>query len=451
MPARHLIIGGGTAGLNAIRTIREEEARAGAERSEITLVAAERPYSRMVLPYYLGATIAESHVYTAPPAALTAWQVKPLLGRKATAIDTGARTVTLDDGATVPYDDCLIATGSRAARAPIPGADLPGVHSFWTLDEARGVIAAVPPGTRVVMIGAGFISFTILNAILARGARLTVVEVAPRILPRMVDAECAGLVADWLERHGVTVRAGVTVTRIDEARGKLRLSLQTGAPIHADVVIMATGIRTNLEWLEGSGIEVSAEPGGGVLVDDHLRSSVPTVYAAGDVARGRNLLTGALEVHAIEPTAQEHGRIVGANMAGRDLAYAGSLIMNIVEVCHLDVASFGQWDDPAAEVYTAVRRDQWGYRKLLFRGGRLIGAMICGRAADIWTTNDVGMLKGLVQAGTDLSAWKAHLRANPFDVKPAFLATRTAGRLLPRTVLGRPSLSPQLPQSAVIA
>src|SRR5204863_4484672 len=100
-----------------------------------------------------------------------------------------------------------------------------------------------------------------------------------------------------------------------------------------------------------------------------------------------------------------------------------------------------------AEVYAATRRDRSLYRKLLFRGGRLTGAVICGPAADIWTTNDVGMLKGLVYAGADLSAWKAHLRANPFDVKPAFLATRTVSRLLPDTILARPSHAPELPQS----
>ena len=111
--------------------------------SEITLVSAERPYSRMVLPYYLGETIAESHVYTATPASLAAWKVKTMLGPQGRrALDTEADTLTLDDGATVEYDDCLIATGSRAARPPIPGADGPGVHSFWTLDEARAVIAA---------------------------------------------------------------------------------------------------------------------------------------------------------------------------------------------------------------------------------------------------------------------------------------------------------------------
>ncbi len=445
MATRHLIIGGGTAGLNAIRTIREEGAA-----SEITLVSRERPYSRMVLPYYLGASIAESHVYTATPASLSAWGVKSMLGRRAARLEPAERRLTLDDGTTVEYDDCLIATGSRAARPPIPGADGPGVHSFWTLEEARAVIAGVQPGTQVVMVGAGFISFTILNAILARGASLTIVEVAPRILPRMVDEACARIVARWLERHGVTLRVGATMTKIEELKGKRKLSFKSGAPIFADVVIMATGIRTNLEWLDGSGIEVSAEPGGGILVDDHLRSSVKNVYAAGDVARGSNLLTGMLEVHAIEPTAQEHGRVVGANMAGRDVAYRGSLLMNIVEVCHLDIASFGQWDDPKADVYTATRADRSQYRKLLFRGSRLTGAMICGPAEDIWTTNDVGMLKGLVYAGTDLQAWKAHLKKNPFDIKPAFLATHTVSKVLPLTVLGRASQSPQLPQSVMV-
>jgi NAD(P)H-nitrite reductase large subunit len=443
MPARHLVIGGGTAGLNAIRTIREEDGGG----SEITLVSAERPYSRMVLPYYLGETISESHVFTATPASLAAWKVKTLIGRKATKLDTGARALTLDDGNTVEYDDCLVATGSRAARAPVPGGDGPGVHSFWTLDEARKVIADVKPRSQVVMVGAGFISFTILNAILARGAALTIVEVAPRILPRMVDETCAGIVADWLRKHGVTIRAGASLTKIEEQKGKRKLSFKSGAPIVADAVIMATGIRTNLEWLKGSGVEMAQDGQGGVVVDDHLRTTVPTVYAAGDVARGRNLVTGAAEVHAIEPTAQEHGRVAGANMAGRDVAYRGSLLMNIVEVCHLDVASFGQWDDTGAEVFTGVRPARSQYRKLLFRGGRLTGAMICGPSDDIWTTNDVGILKGLVQTGVDLSQWKRHLAADPFDVKPAFMATRTTATLLPQTVLGRPSHSPSLPQS----
>ena len=169
---------------------------------------------------------------------------------------------------------------------------------------------------------------------------------------------------------------------------------------------------------------------------------VANVYAAGDVAEGRNLISGQGDVHAIEPTAQEHGRVAGANMAGKDVAYRGSLLMNIVEVCHLDIASFGAWDDPKAEAVSGLKPDRPAYRKLLFKGDRLTGAIILGPSSDIWTTNDVGMLKGLVQSQVSLARFKGHLRQNPFDIKPAFIASRTTSALLPVTVLGRPSKAP---------
>ena len=434
MPTRHLIIGGGTAGMNAMRTIREEER----EPSEITLVSAERPYSRMVLPYYLDRSVAESHVFTATGIQLAQWKVKALVGRRAAGLDTKANVCTLDDGTKVEYDDCLIATGSSAVRAPVPGADGRGVHSFWTLDDARAVIDEIKPGSQVVMVGAGFISFTILNSILSLGAKLTIVEVAPRILPRMVDATGGELVESWLKAHGVAIRAGVKLTRIEDAKDKKRLKFASGPDLTADVVIMATGIKTNLEWLKGSGVVLDK----GIVVDERLRSNVPNVYAAGDSAQGRDLISGQGAIHAIEPTAQEHGRIAGANMAGKSVAYRGSLIINIVEVCHLDVASFGTWDDAKAEAISGLKKDRNAYRKLLFTGDRMTGAIIIGRSNDIWTTNDVGMLKGLVQTGTPLGRFKAHLRGNPFDVKTAFIASKTTRTLLPETVLGRPSKAP---------
>jgi NAD(P)H-nitrite reductase large subunit len=433
MARRHLIIGGGTAGMNAMRTIREEET----ERSDITLVTAEKPYSRMVLPYYLDRSIAESHVYTATAAVLAKWGVTTLVGRRATHLDTTTNTVTLDDGHKVEYDDCLIATGSSPVKAPVPGADLPGVHSFWTMDQCRQLIADIRPGSHVVMVGAGFISFTILNSILALGAKLTVVEIAASILPRMIDATGAGLVQAWLTKHGVTVRTGARLVRIEDARGRKRLRFEKGADLMADTVVMATGIRANLEWLKDAGVRIKQ----GIVVDDHLRSSVSNVYAAGDVAEGPDRLSGAGVVHAIEPTAQEHGRVVGANMAGKDVRYRGSLVMNIVEVCHLDVASFGAWES-GADVATGLHAERPAYRKLLFTGDRLTGAIILGRSSDVWTTNDIGMLKGLVQSQVPLGRWKAYLAAHPFDVKPAYIAAKTTEALLPETVLGRPSKAP---------
>jgi NAD(P)H-nitrite reductase large subunit len=439
MAARHLIIGGGTAGMNAMRTIRAEES----ERSDITLVTAERPYSRMVLPYFLDRSIAESRVYTATAEVLAEWGVKSLIGRRAASLDTQSNVATLDDGTKVEYDDCLIATGSSPVRAPIPGADGRGVHSFWTLDQARGVLAEIGRDSHVVMVGAGFISFTILNSILALGAKLTILEIAPQILPRMVDRTGAELVQGWLKRNGVAIRTSATLASIEDTpprggKSKKRLKFSAGGDLSCDVVVMATGIRTNLEWLKDSGLRIDR----GVVVDRQLRSNVRNVYAAGDVAQGLDLVTGEGAVHAIEPTAQEHGRIVGANMAGRDVDYRGSLLANVVEVCHLDVASFGAWDDPAAETITGLEEDRPAYRKMLFRGDRMTGAIILGPSSEIWTTNDVGMLKGLVQTGISLGAYKDYLRRKPFDVKTAFIASRTTERLLPETVLGRPSMAP---------
>jgi NAD(P)H-nitrite reductase large subunit len=429
---RHVIVGSGTAGMNAITTIREVDHGA----SEIVLVSMERPYSRMVLPYFLARDITESHVFTANPSRLAQLKVTAHLGRRAASLDTAAKQLTLDNSTVLDYDDLLIATGSSAVRAPVPGADGEGVHSFWTLEQARGVLKGIKVGTHVVMVGAGFIAFTILNSILKLGAKLSIVEIAPQILPRMIDRTGAEIVEAWLKRHGVDVRTGAHVQAIEDVGGRKRLRFEESADLDADLVIMATGIRPNLDWLDGSGIEVNR----GVRVDDHLRSNVPNVYAAGDVAEGRDFVTGERAVHAIEPTAMEHGRIVGANMAGHPLAYRGSLLINIVDVVHLEIASFGAWDSTAAEEYGAVKADRPAYRKLLWQGDRLVGAIILGVSTDIWTTNDVGMLKGLVQVGAGLGAWKDHLRRNPFDIKKAFLASRTTARLLPQKVLARPSV-----------
>jgi NAD(P)H-nitrite reductase large subunit len=429
---RHVIVGGGTAGINAITTIRQYDRGA----SEIILVAAERPYARMVLPYYLKGTISESHVYTATPTRLQSLDVQAYIGQRATQLDTTASVVTLDDGTELPYDDILIATGSSPVRPPVPGATGPGIHSFWTLEQAQGVVQQIRAGSHVVMVGAGFIAFTILNSILARGATLTVVEIAPQILPRMIDRDGAALVEQWLREHGVTIRTNAQLTAIEEAQGQKRLRFTGADDVLADLVIMATGIRTNLDWLNGSGLEIKR----GILVDEHLRSNVLNVYAAGDVAEGRDLISGEPAVHAIEPTAMEHGRVVGANMAGQPLAYRGSLLMNIVEVLGLEIASFGAWDDAQAEVFSALKPERPAYRKLLWRGDRITGAMILGRAEDIWTTNDVGMLKGLVQSGIRLGDWKPYLRQHLFEIKRAYIAAGTTARLLPQTVQGRASV-----------
>ena len=432
---RHVIVGGGTAGWNAITTLRELDQG----DSEIVLVADETPYSRMVLPYYLARDIAESHVYIASPPKLAALNVDARIGARAERIDASAKKLILKGGDEIEYDNLLIATGSSPVKAPVPGADGENVHSFWTFPQARAVASGVSEGTRVAMVGAGFIAFTILNALVNRGVKLTVVELESRILPRMIDEAGARIVQDWLNNRGVEVRTSTQVTSIEDENGAKLLKFKEGPDLEVDLVIMATGIKPNIDWVAGSGLETDQ----GILVDEHCRTSVENIYAAGDIAEGPDAVTGKKVVHAIEPTAMQHGRVAAANMSGQAVAYQGSLLMNIVDVLDLEVASFGAWDDADAEVFESVQAERPAYRKLLFCEGRLTGAIVLGKTREIWTTNDVGMLKGLVYTGVNISQWKGHLRSNPFDVKRAFLAAGAAGVLLPETILGRPSTSPR--------
>jgi NAD(P)H-nitrite reductase large subunit len=429
---RHVIVGAGTAGWNAVTTLRELDKG----DSEIILVSEEAPYSRMVLPYYLARSIGESHLYTASPSRLAELKVETRIGQRAERIDSADNKLVLEGGQEIVYDNLLIATGSSPLKASVTGADGDHVHSFWTLSQARAVAARLRREARVAMVGAGFISFTILSALVNRGAKLTVVELEPRILPRMVDETGAAVVEKWLTEHGVAVRTATKVIAIEDNDGAKLLRFEKGPELVVDLVIMATGIKPNIDWARSSGVETNS----GILVDDHCRTNIPNIFAAGDIAEGPDAVTGGKAVHAIEPTGMQHGRVAAANMAGVDTAYAGSLAMNIVDVLDLEIASFGAWDDPEAEAFQAARADRPAYRKLLFRGGRLVGAVILGKTRDIWATNDVGMLKGLVYTGVDLSDWKDYLQSNPFDVKRAFLATGAVSRLLPKTILGRPSV-----------
>ena len=245
----------------------------------------------------------------------------------------------------------------------------------------------------MAMVGAGFISFTILNSVLSHGVNLHIIEIMPQILPRydrqpgrLPGARLAGAEGGQSpHRHRVQA--------IEDVDGRKKLVIGERQRHNRRPGYHGYRIRTNLEWLEGSGIEINQ----GIIVDDHLRSNVPNVYAAGDVAEGAELITGNREVHAIEPTAMEHGRIVGANMVGRDIAYRGSLLMNILDVQDLDIASFGDWSG-SDDVTEFLNTSENVYRKLVWNDDRITGAILMGPARSVWDHHDVGMLKGLIQS-----------------------------------------------------
>jgi len=429
----HLIVGGGPAATNALQTIRIYDPDA-----EITLVCDEPAHSRMALPYWIAGNIPAEQTHTADDAFFARHNVTTHIGKRVEKIEPAANQVTLCDGSTVGYDNLLIATGSSPVAPPINGTDLPGVQPLWSLANTQALLdsTAETAQPRVVMVGAGFIGFIVLNAMYKRGWKLTVVERETQVLPRMLDGGSAGMVQNWLATRGVEVHTGTTVTEIRAGDDGAKLvDLENGTTLEADIVIIATGIQANLGLLDGSGIETDQ----GILVNNQMQTNFPNIYAAGDVAQGPSLFGSDKEVHAIQPTAVDHGRVAGANMAGQQVQYGGSLLMNVVDVCGLQTASYGAWNDESAELMTIDNDSGFVYRKLLWTGDQITGAIFAGRANDMGMLTDVGMVKGLIQTKTSLGPWKDFLAKNPFDIRRAYVASGVAQVLAKTTLLGQPS------------
>ncbi len=433
MSSQNIIIGGGPVATNAIEAIREFDGG-----SQITLISDEPAHSRMALPYWLSGQIPREHTHTADDAYYKKHNVDARIGVRVTAVDPQAKSVTLSDGGSLAFDNLLIATGASPLDLPIPGSDLAGVQNLWTLDHTQSLLdaAKAKQKPRIVMIGAGFIGFIMLNAMYKRGWQLTVVERESHVLPRMMDAAGAEMVQSWLSRKAVTLHCGATAKSISEASdGSKLVELSNGTKCTADVVIVAIGIKPNIELLNGSGIGV----GNGILVNDRMQTNFANIYAGGDVAQGPVLFGDSAEIQPVQPTAVDHGRVAGANMAGHEVHYPGSLSMNVLDACGLQCASFGNWGDAAADETTICNPSGSIYRKLLWRDDQPVGAIFIGRANDMGMLTDVGMVKGILQTQTRLGPWKKYLQENPFDIRRAYIASGVADKLAKTTLLGRPS------------
>ena len=406
---RHVIVGAGPAGVVAAETLRRVD-----PSSDIIILGdePEPPYSRMALPYLLAENVGESGTHLRHGDAHFEKLAIDVRQARVSRVDTANRTVIVSTGAEIAYDRLLIATGAHPIKPPIQGMDSEGVENCWTLADARRILAGAKPGNRVVLMGAGFIGCIVLEALAARGVELVVVEMADRMLPRMMDETGGAIIARWCESKGITVRTATRVTEIARGNGRLTLATEPGDPIEADLVVCATGVSPNIDFLDGAGIESDT----GILVDHRLRTSADDVYAAGDVAQGPDFSTGQQEVHAIQPTAVEHGRIAALNMAGAETQFRGSLSMNVLNTLGLVSSSFGLWmGTEGGERSVATDEARSRYLRLEFEEDRIVGALALG------LTQHVGVLRGLIQTRVRLGSWMSKLRDDPNLVMNAYL------------------------------
>jgi NADPH-dependent 2,4-dienoyl-CoA reductase/sulfur reductase-like enzyme len=434
---RHVIIGNGPAGVIAAETLRAQ--RPG---DDITLVGdePEPPYSRMAIPYLLIGDIEEQGTYLRKGADHFAGLRITLRHAAARSLDTQARTVVLSDGApgdggapsdggtpggggvlsdggTLAYDRLLLATGASPASPPIPGIDQPGVLTCWTLADARKIARSVQQGARVLQLGAGFIGCIIMEAIAARGAALTVVEMGDRVVPRMMPPGAAALIKRWCEAKGVRILTGAKAARIDRDADGLHVHLEGGETLDVDVVISATGVRPQIGFLAGSGIATET----GILVDDRMQTSVADIYAAGDCVEAAEFGTTKRFVNAIQLNAADQARIAALNMAGRPTRSQGALAINVLDTFGLISSSFGQWQGVEGGDHTELSDEgAFKYLRLEFDGEVLVGATSLG------LTEHVGVIRGLIQSRVRLGKWKARLMQDPTQVMAAYLACAQA-------------------------
>lgn len=431
----HVILGAGPAGVIAAETIRKH-----APHDRITIVGDENeaPYSRMAIPYLLIGKVGEDGTHLRHTAGhFETLKITVLRGVRAKVLDSAKRTLELSDGNTLAFDKLLIATGSSPATPPIPGINGPGVHSCWTLADARAIANLAQPGAKVLQMGAGFIGCIIMEALQQRGVDLSVVEMGDRMVPRMMGPTAGGMIKDWCATKGVKVYTGARVEAIERgdgaepgllgkiaevvgigssapASGKMRVRLSTGEHLEADLVISATGVKPNIGFLENSGVRCLV----GVLTDETLQTNVPGIYAAGDCAEAFDKVSGKTIVSAIQPNAAEQARVAALNMSGQRADLKGVTQINVLDTLGMISTSFGNWEGvPGGEHAELTDQASGRHLSLQFKDDVMVGCNSVG-----WTDH-VGVMRGLVEGQVRLGEWKDKLMHDPTRLMDAYLAS----------------------------
>jgi len=370
---RYLVIGNGTAAVGTVEGIRSIDVT-----GEITVVSEEKHavYSRPLISYYLeGKTDLERMKYR-PDDFCEKNGCRTLYGRRAVALDSSAKTVALDDGSVLPYDELCVATGSRPFVPPFEGLEkVKNKFGFMTLDDALALETALTQNARVLIVGAGLIGLKCAEGIARRVGSITVCDLADRVLSSILDAECAAVVQKHLEGNGLSFLLGDTVARFDENEA----TMKSGKKVPFDLLVLAVGVRANTDLVKGAGGNVNR----GIVVDEKMRTTVPGVYAAGDCAEGFDASIGQNRVIAILPNAYLQGRTAGINMAGGDAAQTDAIPMNAIGFFGLHLMTAGAYDGEMNEEKT-----DGGVKRFFVKDGFLRGFILIGETerAGIYTS-----------------------------------------------------------------
>lgn len=403
----YVILGNSAAAVGCIEGIRSVD-----PTGPITVISDEpySVYSRPLISYLLeGRTTLEKMKYR-PDDFYEKNSVKTILGAKAEKVDSSAKTVLLENGESVPYDRLLIATGSRPFVPPMEGLDrVEKKFSFMKLDDAKALEAALTKESRVLIVGAGLIGLKCAEGIRDRVQSIAVVDLADRILPSILDEEGSAMMQKFLEEQGLTFYLNDSVAQF----GPDGAELKSGKWVGFDILVVAVGVRPNTQLAAEAGCKV----GRGVTIDEHSRTSVPELYAAGDCCECLDIADGQTRILAILPNAYLQGETAGVNMAGGEKVFDKAIPMNAIGFFGQHIITAGSYD---GEAWTEKFNDT--YKKLITKDNRLRGFILIGNVAR------AGIYTAMIREATpidsvdfELLKQKPQLMAFAFDQRAAKL------------------------------
>jgi len=391
-----VIVGNGMA---AVRLV-EELSRRALGRYAIAVVGEEPrlAYNRVLLSSVLSKEVSRADIELKSAQWWRDHGVTLLYGEAATAIDAGIRRLKLANGATLPFTQLVLATGSRPLRLNVPGMDLSGVMTFRDLGDVASIEAAAAKHTKAVVIGGGLLGLEAAYGLAKAGAQVEVIHLMDRLMERQLDARASAMLKRAVEARGITVHLNAETAAIRGHHRAEAAALKDGREIAADLVVVAAGIRPNVDLARTAGVEI----GRGIVVDDHMQASIAGIHAIGECAEHRGICYGLVE------PAYEQAKALAAHLAGQGTeksgSYTGSVLATNLKVSGVNVFSAGDFiGAPGTEQIVLSDPGLGSYKKLVIADGRLAGAVLFGDTADgLWYLE-------LIRSGASIEAIRGDL------------------------------------------